>query len=144
MNWRFQNLGIAKNKWKSWYGPTKLNDDEATFQTWWPMQLRQSHAPSTQVWPSISNARSCQYCKHCHFCNIWNLIFSFRAFALKLSCPFQKKRCPMDVIFRDFCCHSSFNQVCTDAEKKLTQQPVKRETLLCFALLCFALLCWRN
>ena len=34
--------------------------DLFTFQTWWPMQLRQSHAPRTQVWPSISRARSCK------------------------------------------------------------------------------------
>ena len=137
MNWRFQNLGIAKNKWKSWYGPTKLNDDEATFQTWWPMQLRQSHAPSTQVWPSISNARSCQYCKHCHFCNIWNLIFSFRAFALKLSCPFQKKRCPMDVIFAIFAAiHRSIKFALM--QKKNWRSRRWNEKL------CFALFCRRN
>ena len=60
------------------HGNFTKRKDEGTFQTWWPMQLRQSHAPRTQEWPSISNARSC----HVNVVSIVNLISTVGALYL--------------------------------------------------------------
>ena len=113
--------------------------DLFTFQTWWPMQLRQSHAPRTQVWPSISKARSCKI----NILNYESSVFGSSSMDASLdklitcqssfqfsqfSCntlsiqpyvtSFLMERYLIDVIspVLKTCpcrCHSSFNQVCT-------------------------------
>ena len=113
--------------------------DLFTFQTWWPMQFRQSHAPRTQVWPSISKARSCKinilnrqssvFGSSSMDASLNNLItcqssFQFSQFShhtLSIQpyvTSFLMERYLIDVIspVLKTCpcrCHSSFNQVCT-------------------------------
>ena len=143
LNWCSQNLGIAKkqkkmdrHKRRTKKLPSRHDGpcswDKATLQVHKCAQASLSPDPV-----NIVNLLFVNIWKYCKFV-ICNLIFYCYTFAILLSCPFSKEEMSDGRYLRDFCCHSSFNQVCTDAEKNWRSSRWNEK--LCFALL--ALLCF--